>query len=227
MRALRWAPRQWLLGAALAATMLVGGGYWTAGLQRMPPEVAEMARRARDDVPEHMKRCHFTLRSDVRALMPPRCDSAPGEPPRLALWGDSHAEAWQPAAWEIARARGVSATAITMGSCTPMIGSAGRRSDIAGFAANCARLNELALARLREGGIDLLMIASRWPAPYPGRDGVVPDAAARTAGRLTPAELEASLDRVLSELRAVPRILLMLPIPELRHDAARSKSARE
>ena len=110
---------------------------------------------------------------------------------------------------------------MTMGSCTPMIGSAGRRSDIAGFSANCARLNELALARLREGGIDLLMIASRWPAPYPGRDGVVPDAAARTAGRLTPAELEASLDRVLSELRAVPRILLMLPIPELRHDAAR------
>ena len=115
VRALRWAPRQWLLGAAVAVTAFVGAWYWTAGLERMPPGVAEMARRARDDVPEHMKRCHFTLRSDVRALMPPRCDSAPGQPPRLAVWGDSHAEAWQPAAWEIARARGVAATAMTMG----------------------------------------------------------------------------------------------------------------
>ncbi len=214
-------PRRPLFIVAAAISALIAGGSWAlARSQPLPSELAALVSKTRDDAPTNWRQCHIPVRAQVARLRLAECLSAPGATPRVGLWGDSHALAWQPFAWRLAEADRVAAINLTMNSCTPIPGYDGRRSDVAAFAENCARFNRLALDWLASAGLDTVIIASRWPAAYPGSDDDGSPQRPRTAGTLSLEGLAAGLDASLSELSHVPRVLLMGPVPELRREAA-------
>lgn len=86
------------------------------------------------------------------------CETKPGAPAKVAIWGDSYALAWTPLAWAIAESKGVSATSYTRDSCPPGItyGAVGEPGDLL----SCAAFNTLASQRL--AGIDTLIMAAKW-----------------------------------------------------------------
>lgn len=212
VRASRQPPRRILLAAALMIALVAATAVGVGRLDLVPSERAALVERTRMDQPQGMDRCHFGLAARITALPPAECHLLPGHAPRLAIWGDSHALAWQPFAWRLAAARGVSAARFTMDSCPPVVGYAGRHPDIPSHGENCARLNALTLEHLIEPGrFDTVVLAWRWTA------GAEPGAPVD--------KLPAGLDAALSQLSGVPEILLFAPLPELREPAPRCIAA--
>ncbi|KAA2285419.1 acyltransferase family protein [Arenimonas fontis] len=186
------------LSAATVSLVLVAG--LTAHALHRPREgAAELAARAKLDRPPYHDECHFALDEDVEQLI--WCRSAAGDP-RIAVWGDSHALAWSPFAWEIADRRGTVATLVSMDACPPVVGFATERADFPTHQANCGRLNDMALEALP--AFDTVVLAARW-ASYmaPGAEP----------------EFDEQLDRAIAALGSVPEILIILPAYELREPA--------
>lgn len=191
--------------AATCAVFVVVIGL--AQLDRIPPDLKAVADFARGDRPANMADCHFPSNGELDALKPRSCWSRPSEEPSTALWGDSHAMAWQPFARELAEQADSSMASATMNGCLPSSGLADQgeppREEF------CSKLNELAIQWLRSGAIDTLVIALRWPRLSPEVDQ--PPAALRS--RLD------GLEQALDRLDRLPRILLMGPVPELKFPA--------
>nr|WP_290593210.1 acyltransferase family protein [Arenimonas sp. SCN 70-307] len=191
------------LGAGLAACVLAAVAVAAlARIDRLPAEVREISDAARQDLPSILGQCHFDTRDEVRALKPEACHSRPGVPPTYALWGDSHALAWQPYAWWLAEAGDASAAPLTLNSCPPGPGDAGSGDD-------CVRFNGLALDWLAMRPLDILVIAQRWPIGYSEVGAAPPQLGERVA----------ALSQVLEQLGHVRRILVMGPLPDLSQPA--------
>lgn len=190
------------LGMGLAAGVIAAVAILAlSAADRVPAEARRLADAARSDLPAILGDCHFDARDDVRGLKPASCNSRPAIAPSYAVWGDSHALAWQPFVWQLAEMAGASAAPLTFNSCPPALGRA-ETTD------SCERFNHLALGWLEHSAVDTLVVAQRWPIGYSGT-GTPQQLADRVAG------LSSALDR-LGHLR---RILVIGPLPTLRQSA--------
>lgn len=190
------------LGMGLAAGVIAAVAILAlSAADRVPAEARRLADAARSDFPAILGDCHFDARDDVRGLKPASCNSRPAVAPSYAVWGDSHALAWQPFVWHLAEMAGASAAPLTFNSCPPAQGRA-ESTD------SCERFNHLAIGWLERSAVDTLVVAQRWPIGYSGT-GTPQQLADRVAG------LSSALDR-LGHLR---RILVIGPLPTLRQSA--------
>lgn len=174
-----------------------------AQMDRIPPELKRVSDFARGDHPANMADCHFPSSAAPDALKPAACWSRPSQEPAVALWGDSHAMAWQPFVRELAESADASMAGATMNSCLPNGGDAFHGDSR--WSASCTKLNELTLRWLTSGSIDTLVIGLRWPMLAPEVADPPDILRMRVDG----------LDQALDRLRRLPRILLMGPVPEL------------
>lgn len=221
VRRIRGVPaRRTLLVAAAASVLMI---LFCVGLSRSyvtSGELAEKVEKTRNDRPGNMERCHFGLPSRVEALKSADCHSRPDGDPTVAVWGDSHALAWQPFAWRLAETRGAVASSLTMDSCPPVLEYTGTRADFPRYGENCARFNRLAIEELGSGRYRTVVIASRWVSFFPPLvDGDEPPPP-RAGDRPMPTDrLVQSLGDALDQLSHVPEVLLMAPPSEIRHAA--------
>lgn len=205
------------IGIALALAVVLGIGQQFQSQSDLTKSFAD----AHADRPSLLADCHYGVRSRVQSLIPPGCLAVTAGA-RVALWGDSHALAWQPFAAELAGSRGQTARMMTMDSCTPVRRFAARRTDAPAHRENCARFNSLVLEELAHGRYDTVVIAARWlslftggtRAPRPGRTPMPEDL------------LAAELDAAVAALAHVPLVLLVLPPPESPYDAPKCIASR-
>lgn len=158
--------------------------------------------------------CHQAAHTKPEQLPPESCNSIPGERASLVLWGDSHALAWLPFAYELARASGRSAAGFTYGGCPPALhyGAAG---------AACTHFNQLAVDRISEGGFDTVILAARL-LPYFHR---LPDVYQGKTERLSVQDQTSFRDGFAQTVATIAphvrRIIIIDPLPQLRAPAPR------
>lgn len=225
---LRFVEQPWRRGTLAPVRVLKATGGITAlllflaiGLTRLPlsdEAGAQSVARAANDRPNLAAGCHHDATEQVRGLAPAACQSRPDAQAEVVLWGDSHAMAWRPFADALGNAVGH-----TMDACPPVVGFDGHRSDYPTHRENCRRFNDLVLERLAEGKTDTLVIAARWPTHF-GADmqslserdrPVSPDARPAAPDDLG-AGLRLAIERLAPKVR---RVIVLGPIPVLRHEA--------
>lgn len=192
------------LGVSLLAIAAVTA---MMSVDRVPPEARRMAESGRGDHPAYMADCHFDTRDEFTGLKPAACWSRPAVEPTVALWGDSHAMAWQPFAWRLAESTGESAFGMTMNSCNPT--GIPPPEPAPPTESRCAAMNAEALDWLESRQVKTLVIATRWPL-------------LAATGPALPAPLQQRYDQIdaaLVRLRHVPRVLLVGPVPLLKRPA--------
>lgn len=189
-----------LLACLVAAATLQG----LAAIDRVPLKERMIADRARADMPDIFRNCHFDARQRVDSLKPGSCNSIPSVEPTYALWGDSHALAWQPFVWRIAASADASAAPLTLNSCPP-----GDASTAGRVTADCQHFNQLALEWLAHAPLDTLVVAQRWPIGLSDQ-GAAPD--------LLVDRVEA-LSRALKRLGHIRRIVVLGPLPTIKRPA--------
>ena len=205
-----------LLRGALVTTLAVGTAAAVGRMNLVPEQLDALAKRTVADRPASFEKCHFHLDTEVTALRSSECDSRPGVTPRVAIWGDSHALAWQPFAWALADARGQSAASFTMDSCPPMKDYSFQRRDFPRHSENCKKFNALALERLSDpGAFDLVVLARRWPMDV---NQALDTAATLKLTDESQTTLHA-MEMALEKLKGVPQVVLVEPLP-LLHSAA-------
>lgn len=191
-------PWRWLRAGLLVALLSCGSIAGLSMLDRVPADARKISGLARNDIPMIKADCHFEGNRDVQALLPPSCNSRPAQAPTFALWGDSHAAAWQPFAWRLAKVAGASAAPLTLNSCPP-----GATWVEGGAGANCEKFNRVALQWLTHEPVDTIVVTQRWPRdPSPG--GREPE---HLAARVD------ALGEALAALGHVRRIMVVGPLP--------------
>jgi peptidoglycan/LPS O-acetylase OafA/YrhL len=174
----------------------------------------ELAWATQNDQPENVSRCHFKLGDEIAGLRQSACASDPSRVADTVIWGDSHALAWQPFAWELARARGGGAVSFTMDACPPVENYDVDRADYPGHRGQCRRFNALVLEYLSTHRIRTLVINGRWLRHFAGGSCAVD--VARNDGCRVAEGFEQSL-AIAS--RSADSVMLMVPTPELRASA--------
>jgi hypothetical protein len=91
-------------------------------------------------------------------LQPGRC--VPNAP-KIVLWGDSFAGAWEPFALSLAEKQGMAAVSLVEPGCPAVIGIAVPRATLRA-SKFCQEKASEALAYLRANGADTLIVASHW-----------------------------------------------------------------
>ena len=160
--------------------------------QKTPPS-NDPGAVAERDMPANMDHCHnLSIRPDQ---LPDETTCVLGgkAPPQVAIWGDSHALAFQPFATAVAIGEGKTAIAYSRDACAPAIGYDNGERPIA--VARCRSFNEAAL--LRAQTMDTVILASRWPAP---------------GERDFAADLTATVDQLSSHVR---RVIIIGATPDL------------
>ncbi|MGO1001614.1 acyltransferase family protein [Lysobacter sp. CA196] len=180
------------VGSALSAALAIGS---LGGASYIDNGKGAGARTSRDR-PENMATCHASSSSPVPAAPDSACASS-DEAIDTVIWGDSHALAWQPFAWEIADRAAIN---ITRDSCGPALGFAG----VKGYeskAPACEASNRMALAYLRQLKPRTLIVAARWPS---------------FLGDARAAEFEDAFMKTMATASGLAeRVLIMGPTPEL------------
>lgn len=186
-------PRR-LVGATLltcvALAVLV---VQVADATRSTPPSNDPGAIAERDMPANMDHCHnLSIRPDQ---LPDEtaCVLGGDAPPKVAIWGDSHALAFQPFATAVAIGEGRTAIAYSRDACAPAIDYDNGERPVA--VARCRSFNAAAL--LRAETMDTVILASRWPAP---------------ADRDFAADLTATVDQLSSHVR---HILIIGATPDL------------
>ncbi|MGH8506864.1 MAG: acyltransferase family protein, partial [Stenotrophobium sp.] len=85
--------------------------------------------------------------------------------PTIAVWGDSHADAWTPLLDGVLAAHGIGAVELTMPTCPPLLGLVPRRNDGLTLP-DCERFNDDVLRYLQAShgaGLHGILLAARWP----------------------------------------------------------------
>jgi peptidoglycan/LPS O-acetylase OafA/YrhL len=126
-----------------------------------PPPPDDPGAVAESDAPANMLRCNnLSIRP---SKLPDEADCVVGgnAPPRVAIWGDSHALAMQPFALAVAIREGKTAIDYSRFGCAPAIGYDNGESPLA--VARCRDFNAAVLRRAET--MDTVILASRWPAP--------------------------------------------------------------
>jgi hypothetical protein len=142
----------------LAAASLVCVGQT---FEKMHP--VDFATRTRADYPTNRTTCHFRGDDPPDVVPRPACVSVRGKPVRVVIWGDSHALAWEPFAWTIARKQGAAATSLTRDACSPILDY--RNGKRALEEQRCEQFNNRAFDWIIKNGesIDVLIVTASWP----------------------------------------------------------------
>jgi hypothetical protein len=121
--------------------------------------LADPGAAAQQDMPRNSRLC--SNRKIKPAALPDEtmCVLGGSAPPRVAIWGDSHALAFQPFATAIANRLGMTAITYSRDSCAPAVG---HDDDLPALTiARCGEFNALALGRAET--MDTVILAARWP----------------------------------------------------------------
>ncbi|UNK48988.1 acyltransferase [Lysobacter sp. S4-A87] len=198
--------------AAISAALIV----LAFGLKyQLPAATADPAVVASTDYPTNIANCHFGFGMEIRQLPAKPCYSDPGKPPQVVIWGDSHALAWQPFAWELANRLGVSAVGFTLDSCPPVDGYSHVDGRFPTQFKQCRRLNELVLEHVAGRQLDTIIMNGRWVSYFPE----VPDDRFSRAESVAIADgLERSVQVASRHAR---RVLIFLPSPQIRDNSAK------
>ncbi len=190
---------QRVVAAGVLASASLAFFVWTLGnflhQEKLPNDLASRTSR---DMPENRVQCNYRGDESLNVFPKPDCNSVPGKPVRVAIWGDSHALAWQPMAWAIARQHGVAATSFTRDACAPALDYDNGKSLLE--ARRCREFNALTFNLI--SGIDTLILSARWPDTLDGGD--------------FRGKFEATVQRLAPRVR---KIILLGPTPYL-HDTA-------
>jgi peptidoglycan/LPS O-acetylase OafA/YrhL len=195
VRCLRSAPPCRLVGGTLvlcvlAAILLAE----VAAVTHTSAPDNDPASAAARDVPVNMQRCHAFAITPVGLPVENECSLGGKAPPRIAIWGDSHALAFQPFATAMAVREGETAIAYSRDACAPALGyDSGKRPAEAG---RCREFNALVLDKAKT--MDTVILASRWPNP---------------AERDFAADLAHTVDQLSTHVR---RVFIIGPTPMLR-----------
>jgi Predicted acyltransferases len=155
------APRQLVTAALLACVASAVLSVQVADEVKRTPPSTDPAVLAAHDLPKNMGRCHANAFSPVELPDPGECTLGGSGTPRIVIWGDSHALAFQPFATALAKREGKLAIAYSRDACAPAIGyDNGKRPS---FASQCKAFNAIALKSAVT--MDTVILASRWPNP--------------------------------------------------------------
>ncbi len=199
-------------GAAISAALIA----LAFGLKyQLPEPTVDPAVLASADYPSNIASCHFGFGTEIRELPAKSCYSDPDKPAEVVIWGDSHALAWQPFAWELAKRLGVSAVGFTMDSCPPVDGYSHVDHRFPTQFKHCRELNALVMGRIAGRRLDTIIMNGRWATYFPqvpNDDFSQEDSMAIADG------LEHSVQVASKHARAV---LIFLPSPQIRDPSAK------
>jgi len=185
-----------VVAAGVLASVALACGAMTLGdalYRKAPPD--DLASRTARDMPENRNQCNFRGFDPLDDFPRPDCNSSNDRPVKVAIWGDSHALAWQPFAWALAQHQGVAATSYTRDACAPVLDYDNGKRLLE--ARRCREFNQLVAGRI--AGIDTLILTAQWPV----------DLAEADFG----ARFQATVERVAP---TVKKIILLGPTPHLR-----------
>lgn len=155
------APRR-LAGAALLTCVSVAALLaQVADATRSSPPSADPGAIAERDMPPNMARCHNLSIQPDHLPDESACVLGGNAPPTVAIWGDSHALAFQPFATALAVRQKKTAIAFSRDACAPAVNydNGERPTPVA----RCRNFNAAVLKRVET--MDTVILASRWPAP--------------------------------------------------------------
>lgn len=145
---------------------------------------------------------------------PPPAGCTVGEGPLTILWGDSHAMSWQPAvALNSARVLTLSRSA-----CAPIVGfDTGESPD---EMENCRASTAAAIALIRSGAAERVVLAARWPTVTNTLPKELQDIRGMATESGRQRRKATGLPNMLATLQAISphvgEIVVMGPIPQLR-----------
>lgn len=151
-----------LLAATLVATMATSLVIVEARDAFAPdPPPTDPAIIAERDMPANRFDCH--ARGDQEPALPnlANCTLGGRDAPRIAIWGDSHALAFQPFAVALAARFSTTAIGFTRDACAPIIGYENGKSPKE--ASRCRTFNAIVLPKVE--AMDTVILAARWPSP--------------------------------------------------------------
>lgn len=169
-RGIRWAPASSIVWAGTGSSICLAAlCAFTAGMlirAAPPPNLAALTSR---DFPPNRFECHYQSIDPLDTLSRPGCVYGTARPARVAIWGDSHALAWQPFAWALADARSTGAVSYTRDSCPPALAYRhnGRPLDDE----LCMAFNSAVFERLE--AYDTVVVGVRWDTAI-ARDAFAP-----------------------------------------------------
>jgi peptidoglycan/LPS O-acetylase OafA/YrhL len=189
-------PRR-LVGATfvtcIAVAVLV---VQVADATRSSPPAGDPGSVAARDMPANIDSCHNLSIRPVQLPDETSCVLGGHAPPKVAIWGDSHALAFQPFATAIAQREGKTAIAYSRDACAPAVDYDNGERELA--VARCREFNAAVLRRAET--MDTVIFASRWPAP---------------GDRNLAADLAKTVDTLVPHVR---RIFVIGPTPDLPGD---------
>ena len=202
-------PRRWIFALAAGGTLALAGfgafatlsGGWPGRYSGAEWMVVEAAR----DVDPRRYACLQSTDRDTGCRY-----GAPGRPPTVGLWGDSHAAMYAPALGEMARRRGTAVAVFTMSSCAPVYRHTGPDHP---WGAACRGLQARALETfIATDSIKTVILAARWrghglPRANPGLDAALRETIARL-------------------IAAGKQVAIVYPVPEYGQDVPQALTNR-
>lgn len=199
-------PRRAVFAGATMGSVLLAGGALAVRLEegwqaRFSPEVVALDNARRPVIP--------FLSCDGRTpdFNTNSCRiGVKNRPPRVLLWGDSHALAWAPALDEVLRRYGASGILAVNSACPPLFG-VNNPIDM-----HCYADNQRLLSKIRGRQFDSIVMVASWSSyAAPSGQYVLFDDAGRTGNQ---AVFEPAFDRTLRLIRPLTnRIVLIGPTP--------------
>lgn len=113
------------------------------------------------DFPANAMICENRASTPAALPDPARCTLAGSTAATIAIWGDSHAMAFQPFAAALAVRRGTTALGYTRELCPPALGYDDGESPL--VAERCKAFNAMVMPRMKS--MDTVILAARWPRP--------------------------------------------------------------
>lgn len=152
-------PRILVAAGAIASTSIAVVALLLGNVLDQVPPPQDLASRTRVDFPKNRSDCHLRGDQSNETYSPAACTSDSSRPVRVALWGDSHALAWQGFAWMLAEQEHTSAIEYTRDACAPALDyDNGKRSL---ESRRCIEFNAMVLRKIQ--GIDTVVLTARWP----------------------------------------------------------------
>jgi peptidoglycan/LPS O-acetylase OafA/YrhL len=209
------------------AAVVVGTGLWaTKGVPGRVPSDVRAKVTAASEWRDLARRCQTTHKDDVRTASD-GCRFGPPGPPRILVWGDSHAAAFSPVVQTTATELGLGGLLISRASCPPMVGVGVAARPWGGDDRGCRTLADQVVGVMRDNpGLDTVVLVGRW-SKYETGAGLGPDGARHTflsgpggdnAGIMA-AGLTASVAAIRQALGEDVRIIIVGQPPEPGFDA--------
>ncbi|MGR9117441.1 MAG: acyltransferase family protein [Gammaproteobacteria bacterium] len=167
--------------------------------QPLPTDLASLSQR---DMPRNRTKCHYRGDQGLESFPRSDCISVTDKPIRVAIWGDSHALAWQPMAWLIAQNMKAAAISHTRDACPPVLEYDNGKRFLEAY--HCRDFNHKVSKDIKDSKIDTLILTALWPSDLKRNH--------------FKEKFESTLHMMASHVR---KILLLGPTPYLNESAPR------